>query len=321
MIDQPHSPEAVDRVGIVGAGLMGHGIALSFAASGRTVTLYDADEDTLAESLSRIRSGAETLARHDRVNDPENVVERVTTCRSIATTVEGADFVTEAVAEDLEIKRAVFRELDEHAPAQSVLATNTSGLSITSIAEAVSTPARVVGTHWFNPPYIVPLVEVVRGGKTADAVMDATYDLMATIEKTPVRVEKDITGFIGNRIQLAMTYEAFSLLDAGVASAEDIDRAVKAGFGFRLPALGVFEKVDHSGLEVHHAIESYLMPELDRGTDPNPILSELIEQGRTGVRSGQGVYEYSDVDPETVYQKRDEALLSYLDTYDQTTDD
>jgi 3-hydroxyacyl-CoA dehydrogenase len=314
-------PASFDTVTVVGAGLMGHGIGVDFAVSGLDVTLYDADEETLADSESQVRSALETLERNDRIEDVGSVLDRVSWNGSLSEAVGDADLVTEAVVEDADVKRTVFESIDEHAPADAVLSTNTSGLSITEISEAVSDPGRVVGTHWFNPPYIVPLVEVVEGEHTADDVVEATYEFLEATDKTAVRVRKDITGFIGNRIQLAMAYEAFSLLERGVASAEEIDKAVKAGFGFRLPALGIFEKVDQSGLEVHHEVEKYLMPELDRGTDPSSILEDLIDEGRTGIRSGRGIYDWSGSDPEEVYERRDEELLSYLDTFEAADPD
>jgi 3-hydroxyacyl-CoA dehydrogenase len=313
----------VDRVAVVGAGRMGHGIAVVYALAGREVTLTDADESVLAESEGRVRSVLGTFVRNGRISEAEadRAEGRISFEPSLADAVADADFVTEAVSEDLAVKRVVFEELDEHAPPDAILATNTSGLRISDIAESVEDPSRVVGTHWFNPPYIVPLVEVVRGEETADAAMDLADDLLTEAGKTAVRVEKDIPGFIGNRIQNAMAYEAFSLLARGVASAEDIDRAIKAGFGFRLPALGVFEKADHSGLEIHYEVEKELMPDLDRGTEPNPVVTELAEKGQTGLDAGEGVYDWSDLDPEDVYEGRDDVLLSLLDTYERQVRD
>lgn len=312
------APDGIDRVSVVGAGIMGFGIALAFALDGREVTLFDVDEETLADSEGRMRSALETFAERDRIDADEipAVMARVERTTEMSAAVADADFVTEAVVEDLDVKQRVFEDLDRHAPEGAILATNTSGLSITEIASATERPESVVGTHWFNPPHIVPLVEVVRGEATDDAVFDRTYDLMERIGKTPVRVEKDVPGFIGNRIQVAMTYEAFSLLERGVASAEDIDRAVKAGFGFRLPLLGIFEKGDHSGLDTHHAVEEYLLPDLDRGTEPNALTAELAERGDHGLKTGEGVYDWRDVAPEAAYERRDRGLLDILDLYE-----
>lgn len=311
-------PASIDHVAVLGAGVMGHGIALTFALDGLEVSLYDIDEDTLAESEDRVRSVVDTLSEAGKVSTKEAdaAVSRISRTTSLPDAVTDTDFVTEAVAEDLDIKQKVFADLEEHVPEDAILATNTSGLSITEIANATSTPSRVVGTHWFNPPYVVPLVEVIRGDETAEAVVETTYDFFSTMDKTPVRVEKEVPGFIGNRIQTAMIYEAFSLLDRGVASAEAIDRAVKAGFGFRLPLLGIFEKVDHSGLDVEYEVEQYLLPELDRGTESKDILAEAVEDGDYGLKTGKGVYDWEGIDPGEIYDQRDEALLDLLDLYD-----
>lgn len=308
-----------EDVAVIGAGTMGHGIALTFALEGHDVSLYDADEEMLAASESKVRSVLETFADAGEIrpDEVEAVAGRVERTPSFEAAVEGADFVTEAIVEDLEIKQDVFARLSECAAPDAVLATNTSGLSITEIASATDRPERVVGTHWFNPPYVVPLVEIVYGERTSDESVDATYEFFERLGKTPVRVEKEIPGFIGNRIQLAMAYEAFSLLDRGVASPEAIDRAVKAGFGFRLPLLGVFEKADHSGLDVQYGVEEYLLPDLDRGTVPKRSLEERVENGDYGLKTGAGVYDWEDTDSERVYESRDEALLALFDLYER----
>jgi 3-hydroxyacyl-CoA dehydrogenase len=311
-------PTSIDEAAVLGSGVMGHGIALAFALDGHAVSLYDVDEDLLAESEDRVRSVLDTLVSAGKADADaaDAAAARITRTTSLPDAVAGADFVTEAVVEDLDIKREVFADLDDHAANDAILATNTSGLSITAIGDATERPECVVGTHWFNPPYVVPLVEVIRGEETADSVVETTYDFFDAMGKTPVRVEKDIPGFIGNRIQMAMIYEAFSLLDRGVASAEAIDRAVKAGFGFRLPLLGIFEKVDHSGLDVEHEVEQYLLPELDRGTESKDALTDAVENGDYGLKTGKGVYDWDGLDPGEIYDQRDEALLDILDLYD-----
>lgn len=308
----------IDDIAVLGAGVMGHGIALTFALDGHSVSLYDVDEEMLAESEDRVESVLDTLAAGGEVDAEQTgvVADRISRTTSLPTAVEDADFVTEAVVEDMDVKREVFGRLDEHAPSDAILATNTSGLSITEIASATDRPEHVVGTHWFNPPYVVPLVEVVRGEETADRVVETAYDFFEELGKTPVRVEKDIPGFIGNRIQMAMAYEAFSLLDRGVASPEAIDRAVKAGFGFRLPLLGVFEKIDHSGLDVEYEVEKYLLPDLDRGTEAKDALADRVDEGDYGLKTGRGVYNWEDTTPDRIYEQRDEALLAIRDLYD-----
>lgn len=308
----------IDDVAVIGAGVMGHGIAIEFADAGHSVTLQDVDEDALKQSEEKIRWTLRTLADAGRIPEDEipKIEAQIDRTPSLEEAADGVDFVTEAVAEDMDIKKAVFKQLDEHTGAKTILATNTSGLSITEIGSVVEQSERVVGTHYFNPPYVVPLVEAIRGERTADAVIDITYDLMDRIGKTPVVVEKDIPGFIGNRIQLAMMYEAFSLLDRGAASAEDIDKVVKSGFGFRLPLLGIFEKTDHSGLDVHLDVQRYLVEELDRGTDTFDLTENLVENGDYGLKKGKGIYDWSDLDSEDVYERRDRGLLDILELYE-----
>lgn len=307
-----------ESIAVIGAGRMGHGIALMFALGGHEVRITDADPETLESVPERMGAVLEQLTAADRIDEAagEQARNNVRTVPTISDAVSGVDFVTEAVAEDLEIKQAVFEQLSEHAPRSATLATNTSGLSIDDIAGPVASPERVLGTHWFNPPYLVPLVEVIYGSETSDSVVEGTRDRLDAIGKTPVVVKKDIPGFIGNRIQAAMSYEAFSLLAKGVASPADIDKAVKAGFGFRLPIMGIFEKMDQSGLAIHHEVEKQLLGELDRGTDPNPVIEELLAEGHTGTDSGKGIYDWSAVDLDAMTRERDQALLAMLELYE-----
>jgi 3-hydroxyacyl-CoA dehydrogenase len=316
------SASAVDRVAIVGTGTMGYGIGTVYASHGRTVRMYDVSEERLAQAETNVAAALETLANAGQVPtaDVDAIAGRITYHDALDDAVEDADLVTEAVTEDLEIKREVFERLDRDAPASATLATNTSGLSITEIAGVVDDPGRVVGTHWFNPPHIVPLVEVVRGDRTADATVERVYDLLETVGKEPVEVKKDIPGFIGNRIQMAMDFEAWSLLQMGVASAEDIDRAVRAGFGFRVPALGVFRKADFAGLDVYEEVMSYLLKEIDRGTEPSESLRRIVEEGHYGVKTGRGVYDWEGTDFEDLADERDRQLLALLDAYEEAVD-
>ena len=308
----------IDDVSVVGAGTMGYGIALAYATGGCEVRLYDVDDDAVERAKRNVRSGLDSLAAVGRLTETESrsVADRIGCESDFERAVAGSDLVTEAVPEDVELKRETFARLDEHAPAEAILATNTSGLSITEISTAVSDPSRVVGTHWFNPAHVVPGVEVIRGERTANETTDRTTALLERVGKTPIVVERDIRGFIGNRLQLAMAYEAFSLLDRGVADAETIDRAARSTFGFRLPASGVFEKVDQSGLDVQADVTEYLLPDLDRGTDPHEVLSALVREGNLGTKTGRGIYDWSDRDLDELNAERDRELLALLDAYE-----
>lgn len=312
----------LSHVAVVGAGRMGRGIALVYALDGNRVTLYDVDDDVLAASHDNIKIALETLddAGHVQQETIDAVLDNVEPLADLDACVREADFVTEATTEDLGVKRTVFERLDEHARDDAILATNTSGLSIDDIAAPVSDASRVLGTHWFNPPYIVPLVEIVRGEATDDDAIEIARDLLTSAGKTPIVVQKDIPGFIGNRIQAAMSYEAFSLLARGIATPGDIDKAVKAGFGFRLPVMGIFEKMDQSGLAIHHEVEKHLMPDLDRDTEPNPVITDLLARGETGMDAGKGVYDWTEVDDEAVESARDRTLLSLYETYREASE-
>lgn len=316
------STDGIERVAVVGAGTMGHGIALVFALSGRRVSLFDVDQGALERAAGSIAAGLDTLASAGRIDEDDAAVapDRIETSTAYPEALAGADLVIEASPEKMEVKREVFSALDEHAPASAILASNTSGLSITEMADQVDDPSRVLGTHWFNPPYVVPLVEVVYGDETADEPVERVYDLLEAVGKAPVVVREDIPGFIANRLQTAMDYEAWSLLDRGIASAEDIDRAVSAGFGLRTPALGVFRKSDFAGLDICRDIHATMPADLDRGTEPSETLVELAEAGRLGLKSGGGVYDWSDRDPDEVAEERDRELLALVDLYEEIRD-
>ena len=278
---------------VVGAGLMGHGIAQVFAAAGHPVRIYDEHREALATVQSRIRANLE------RIGADTAAAEAIEPAESLADTVAGAAFVTEAVVEDLAIKQALFAELGALAP-NAVLATNTSVMSITSIAERVADRAQVVGTHWWNPPHLIPLVEVTPGAGTSPETVDRAMTLLEGAGKSPVRVKKDVPGFIGNRMQHALWREAISLIDSGIADPEDVDRVVKSSFGLRLSVLGPIENADLVGLDLTKAIHDYLLPHLDARPGPAPLLDELVARGQLGMKTGRGLLPWTDEQAEGV---------------------
>jgi len=308
----------IERLAVVGAGTMGHGIAVALAGEGRSVTLYDVDEDALDAARKSIEDAVVTLVEHEEhaLNDADRVLRSIAYDSALSTAVADADLVIEAVPEDELIKRDVLERIEREAPPRVVVATNTSSFSITQLADALDRPERFLGTHWFHPPHIVPVVEIVRGEATAEGPVRAVETMLEDAGKTPVVVEKDVPGFIGNRIQSAMAREAWALLDGGVASAEDIDAAIKGTFGFRLPALGVFEKGDHSGLDIHAKVLDELLGEINGDTSPAAALTDLVEEGQYGVKTGEGVYDWSEVDVPTATEERDRQLLSLLSVYE-----
>jgi 3-hydroxybutyryl-CoA dehydrogenase len=269
-------------IAIIGAGLMGAGIALVFAAANHRVALFDAVAEARATALPRIRDHLKAIGL-----DPA-AAAAVTLHSQLATAVAGADFVIEAAPEDLPLKQALFAQVEDAAKPAAILASNTSVIPITSIMERLRNKARALGTHWWNPPYLVPLVEVIRTADTSDSTVEATMTLLSSVGKTAVEVKKDVPGFIGNRLQHALWREAVALVADGVCDAKTVDDVVKASFGTRLAVLGPLENADLVGTDLTRSIHNYVLPALDRSTAASPYLDRLVEQGRLGFKSGAG---------------------------------
>jgi 3-hydroxybutyryl-CoA dehydrogenase len=259
------------EVAVAGAGTMGAGIAAIFARAGCRVRLTARRETSLEAARGRL-GGAGVL---------------LTTSLDVA--VEGADLVVETIAEAVEPKVALLARAEELAAPGAILTTNTSSLRLADLAEGLRRPGRFAGLHWFNPPELVELVEVVGGARTEPAVLEALRAWMELLGKAPVVVARDVPGFVGNRLQYALMREAYALVDAGVCSREDVDRAVTHGLGARWAAIGPFEAADLAGLGVHAAVAGNLWPELDAGREPPASLAELVRSGALGVDGGRGL--------------------------------
>lgn len=300
----------MEKVAIVGAGLMGHGIAQVFALSGFQVNLTDIKADILGPAVENIRANLSLLADHGIIGRDaiEPAVGRVTTTTRMDEAAADADVVIEAVIENLALKQEVFQQLDAICPESVILASNTSVISITEIAANTVHKERVVGTHFWNPPYLIPLVEVVRGEKTSAATMDRTFSLLSRVGKHPVRVNKDVPGFVGNRLQHALWREAISIVEHGIADAATVDECVKYGFGLRLPVLGPMENADLVGTDLTLAIHDYILKHLERSPAPSPLLKEIVDKGDLGFKSGRGFQEWSADDVANTHQH----LKTYL---------
>ncbi|MCX7173885.1 MAG: 3-hydroxyacyl-CoA dehydrogenase family protein [Proteobacteria bacterium] len=275
------------KIGIIGAGLMGHGIAQVFTLAGHAVRITDVSKEALASVLTRIRKNLTDLGL-----DPA-CVDLVVPVADLETAVKNADVVFEAGPEDMAFKQNIFAEIEKYAPQHALLASNTSVMPITRIMEKVKQPRRALGTHWWNPPYLVPLVEVIRTETTSIESMDAMVKLLTSVGKTAVRVDKDVPGFIGNRLQHALWREAISLVEHGICSAEAVDAVVKASFGRRLAVLGPLENADLVGTELTLAIHQNVLPHIDHTPGPSPYLGALIDSGRLGMKSGEGFRKWS----------------------------
>jgi 3-hydroxybutyryl-CoA dehydrogenase len=278
-------------VAVIGAGTMGHGIAQVAAAAGFTVRLNDASVDALDVATTRIADNLAGGVKRRKLSaaDAEATLRRITTAADLRTTVREACLVVEAVREDLGTKRELFAALDSLAPADAVLATNTSSLSVTMIAAATSRPSRVVGIHFFNPVHIMKLVEIVGHERADPAYIEAAARFTRTIGKTAIIV-RDSPGFASSRLGVVLGLEAMRMLEQGVASAQDIDTAMELGYGHPMGPLRVTDVV---GLDVRLQIAEYLHRELNASQfEPPAILRDKVAKGELGKKTGRGFYDW-----------------------------
>jgi 3-hydroxybutyryl-CoA dehydrogenase len=292
---------------IVGAGLMGHGIAQVFACAGHEVSVYDPSAGALDTLRSRIAANLRQLG-----DDPA-AVERVHPFRDLADCVAGACYVLETALEDLAFKQNLLVEIERLAPLDAIFASNTSVIPITRIMEKLTRRDRALGTHWWNPPYLVPLVEVVGTEWTSTATLDTTIDLHRAAGKTTVLVKQDVPGFIGNRLQHALWREAVSLVEHGICDAETVDTVVKASFGRRLGVLGPLENADLVGTDLTLAIHRTVLPAIDNRPAPSPYLEQLVADGRLGMKSGEGFRRWDDQSAEALRNRVADVLRKTRD--------
>ena len=280
---------------VVGAGLMGYGIARTLAGAGLDVVLYDAAPQALDAAVADLATnplelllgnGCETAP-----GSPARGPGRVSVAADLAAALTGATMVIEAVIENLPVKQDLFERLDRLAP-HAILATNTSVLPVTAIAARVTRPQRVVGTHWWNPPGLIPIVEVVRGAATSPETLGETESFLRAVGKTPVRVERDLPGFIGNRLQHALWREAIALVADGVCDAATVDLVVRNTIGLRLAEMGPLGNADFVGLDLTLAIHDAILPSLNRDPHPSPLLRTLVADGHLGAKTGRGFLDW-----------------------------
>jgi 3-hydroxybutyryl-CoA dehydrogenase len=270
------------KIAVIGAGLMGHGIAQVFALADHDVTIYDSVRANLDSVKTRI------LANLKDLGDNQRAVEHVTPVSDLAQAVQDADYVVEAVLEDLPLKQGLFVEIERHVRPDTILASNTSVIPITKIMEGLQRRERALGTHWWNPPYLVPLVEVIETQWTSPQVVAFTMKLHADAGKKPAHVKKDVPGFIGNRLQHALWREAIALVENGICDAQTVDDVIKAAFGRRLAVLGPLENADMVGTDLTLAIHKNVLPDIDSRRGPSPYLEKLVADGKLGFKSGEG---------------------------------
>jgi 3-hydroxyacyl-CoA dehydrogenase len=307
-------PEEIESVAVIGAGVMGSGIAQTFAQSGYIVHLAARREATLRVALDRISANQETMVAAGLLAETSarEARARIQPTTDLAEAARACHFISESVPEDLAAKREVFAAVDRVAPPGAVLTTDTSGLSVSAIAEATARPESVAGFHWMNPPHLMPPVEVIRGERTADGTMDLVCAMATRIGRVPIRVEKDVPGFLWNRLQLALIREALHIIEEGIAGPDAVDQALTVGLGLRWAAVGPFRLMDLGGLATFHAIASYLYRDLSAAREPQRSLSAKVAAGETGLRAGRGFFEYTPSGADAAIAQRDARLLALL---------
>ena len=308
----------IRNISVIGAGIMGHGIGLTYALGGYEVALNDISNMILGNAMSHIRDDLKTFADSGLISQDmiEETLSHLTTTTDFEKAVKNADFVTEAALEDIEVKRRIFSNLDVLCPEHTILASNTSSLVMREFTSQCKRKDKILITHWMNPPHIVPAVEIVRGEETSDETMELIYALLKKVKKMPIKLLKEAPGFIVNRLQMGLIREVWSLWQQGIASPEDIDTVVKGSFGFRLAAIGPLETCDLGGLDIWYNIADRLFKVISDTHEPPEELKKMVEAGELGLKSRKGFFDYGigyfDKGQDERVKARDEKFIQLL---------
>ena len=306
-------------VAVVGTGMMGPGIALTLARGGCRVALYGRTEASKERGLARVDGALAFLVEHGVLEAREAPALRtqIRGTTDLKEAVDGAGLVQESIVEDLETKRMLFRQLEELCAPETLLTSDTSGLRISAIVADLARPERTATLHYWNPPHLVPLVEITQGERTAAATVEALVDLMRRCGMAPVVARQDVPGQIGNRLQHALLREALYMVQEGIASPADVDLALKMGPGRRWPVYGVLEHQDVVGLDLTLAVQRALALALCNSPEPLPLLEDMIRRGELGIKTGRGFYDWSERDAEAVKERRDAFLCALARGWDE----
>ena len=301
----------IKHVAVIGTGQMGPGIAHSCAQVGYTVTVVARAQASIDRAQAKVRSNLAAMLPYGLIAaaEVESVIARIGYCIDGLAGAAKADIVIEGVTEDLPTKQKLFAELEHVCRSDAILMSTTSGLRSTDIAAHMTKPERAIVGHYWNPPHLLPLVEVAPGQKTAQWVTDTVVSFLRSTGHAPVLAHKEVVGFLANRLQHALWREAFAIVEQGIASPDEVDEALKTSFGARTPVLGIFEHADLVGLDLVYYLHSYMLADLDAQRGPNAVLSERVQRGDLGVKTGKGFYDWSVKSAADVLQARDTELL------------
>ncbi|MDD4600715.1 3-hydroxybutyryl-CoA dehydrogenase [bioreactor metagenome] len=306
--------ESIKNICNLGTGTMGHGTALMFATAGYNVVMYGPNDVEVEKGFTGIKNGLETYCKHGLIKEEgiPAIIGRIKGVTTLEEAAADADFVIESVPEVLAIKQKVFSAMEKLCPPTTIFATNTSGLSPTAIAEVLTHKERFVVAHFWNPPHLVPLVEVVPGKHTANETVQTTWELMKKIGKKPVALKREALGFIGNRLQFALLREALYIIESGIATEEAVDTTVKYSLGRRLSTTGPLESADLGGLDIFYNISTYLMKDLCNDSGVSSLLQKAMDQGTLGAKTGTGLYDWTPKGLARIKKIREDNLLEWL---------
>ena len=303
----------IRQVAVAGAGVMGSAIAQYFAQHELDVLVYDGIPASLERIDATVAESQQLLIQRGALTAEQAAAARgrIRTSSDMNDFAQ-ADLVIEAIIENMAIKQDFFQKLEAICRPDTIFATNTSGLSVNEICQKMTTKERFIGANWWTPAHIVPLIEMVRADKTSDETAQRLYDFFESVGKKPIVINREVKGFVGNRIQFAVMREAMNIVESGYASMEDVDRVLHYGLGLRYAVLGPFRTADFGGVDTFYHISETLFPELSNREEANDLIRKLYDEGKYGIKTGEGFYAYTPEEIRAGIRERDEQLLDIL---------